>query len=214
VDLLPAHANDVLRCTDGTWTVETVCPDGCIVEEPGKPDVCKPFVSPEAYYLPWACGLSYTCTQGNNGTFSHTGKSQYAYDFGMPRQTPVLASRGGVVSHSDNIVGPGDACYDGCSTSACCDACINSGNRVVIDHGDGTSAVYLHLDSAVAAKGATVTTGTLLGYSGTSGCSFGAHLHFQVMTTCGSYFCQSIPMTFTEDPNIVTNSKPVSQNCF
>lgn len=132
----------------------------------------------------------------------------------MPRQTPVLASRGGVVSHSDNIVGPGDACYDGCSTSACCDACINSGNRVVINHGDGTSAVYLHLDSAVAAKGATVTTGMLLGYSGTSGCSFGAHLHFQVMTTCGSYFCQSIPMTFTEDPNIVTNSKPVSQNCF
>lgn len=214
VDLLPAHDGDLLRCTDGDWTVDTTCSEGCIVADPGQPDACKAVVSPEAYYLPWTCGVTYTCTQGNNGSFSHSGNMQYAYDFGMPRQTPVLASRGGVVSHSDNLVGPGDACYDGCSDSACCNTCINSGNRVVVDHGDGTSALYLHLDQATVSKGATVQTGDMLGYSGTSGCSYGAHLHFQVMNTCGIWFCSSLPMTFTENANIDTNVAVASQNCF
>jgi murein DD-endopeptidase MepM/ murein hydrolase activator NlpD len=183
------------------------------VADPGEPDTCKVPVSPGDYHLPWDCGDTYACTQGNNGSFSHSGTMQYAYDFGLPRHTPVLASRGGVVSHSDNVVGPGEACYEGCTTSACCDACINSGNRVVVDHGDGTSALYLHLDEATVSEGATVNSGAVLGYSGTSGCSFGSHLHFQVMSTCGIWFCASVPMSFAEDANVVTNGTYTSQNC-
>lgn len=213
VDILPAHDGDVLRCTNGVWAVETTCSDGCVVAPPGENDYCKASVSPDGYMLPWACGAAYQVTQGNNSAFSHTGSSAYAWDFGLPRHTAVHASRGGTVVFSQNIVGPGDSCYDGCTTDACCSSCLNTVNRVVVDHGDGTNALYLHLDEATVPQGSTVKRGDMLGWSGISGCSFGAHLHFQVQEDCGIWFCNSVQMQFSEDPGLAEGDTPTSQNC-
>ncbi len=213
VDLLPAHDGDVLRCTNSVWTVEETCADGCFVAPAGVNDYCNSVVSPDGYAMPWACGDTYKVTQGNNSSFSHTGKGAWAWDFGLPRHTPLHASRGGTVIFSQNLVGPGDGCYDGCTTDACCTTCANTVNRVVIDHGDGTAALYLHLDQATATQGATVKRGDMIGYSGISGCSFGAHLHFQVQETCGIWWCQSVQMQFVEDPNLADGDSVTSQNC-
>lgn len=149
----------------------------------------------------------------NNGPGSHVGRQQFAFDFGMPRGTPVLAARAGEVIFSDNRVGPGQDCYDGCQDGACCDRCLNTVNRVVLRHGDGTTSLYLHLDRATATVGALVGAGAELGVSGISGCSFGAHLHFQVQTDCGIWFCDSLDIDFAENPGTACGSQDASQNC-
>src|SRR4051812_20775480 len=67
------------------------------------PVVPLPAASTEAYRLPWGCGESYAVNQGNHGDIcgvhgDHVGVQEYAWDFGLPLRTPVLASRAGVVT--------------------------------------------------------------------------------------------------------------------
>ena len=109
--------------------------------------------------------------------------------------------------------GPGQDCYDGCNDQGCCDRCINTVNRVVLRHGDGTTSLYLHLDNASAQVGAMVSAGDELGVSGISGCSFGAHLHFQVQSDCGIWFCSSVPVKFADAPKLAKGVKATSGNC-
>jgi murein DD-endopeptidase MepM/ murein hydrolase activator NlpD len=56
------------------------------------------------------------------------------------------------------------------------------GNSVVIDHGDGVETIYAHMqwNSLAVAKNQQVTAGTRLGAEGTSGLSYGCHLHFEL----------------------------------
>ena len=54
------------------------------------------------------------------------------------------------------------------------------GNYVIIDHGDGITSVYAHLDSINVAAGQEVDTGVGLGKQGTTGVSTGTHLHFEI----------------------------------
>lgn len=218
VDVANQHPDDILQCTNGAWSVSQDCSTSCLVAPPGQADVCNTPVSDGQYRVPWDCGQNFTCTQGNfgdtcgGGTGSHTDKQQYAFDFGLPRHTQVVAARAGTVVFSDNIVGPGDNCYDGCSSAACCSACLNTVNRVVIRHSDGTTALYLHLDQATATVGSNVNAGDPLGWSGISGCSFGAHLHFQVQQDCGIWFCNSLPIEFVEASPMACGVSASSQN--
>jgi murein DD-endopeptidase MepM/ murein hydrolase activator NlpD len=181
---------------------------GCHIAPPGVADYCE---DGNLYHLPWKCGVSYPTTQGNHGDIcgsnggDHTGTQDYAWDWGIPRHTPILASRGGKVTRVANNVAAGDDCYDGCTqpfgTSAfwsCCNGCIDSANFVNVQHADGTVATYYHLDVATVQNGATVKAGDMLGYSGTSGCSSGPHLHFQVMGSCPTSYCQSQAISFAE----------------
>ena len=216
------HPDDLLRCTDGSWSVEQSCGNGCEVRPPGEADRCAaggPVGDDGQWHLPWDCGTTFPCTQGNfgdicgGGTGSHTGRQQYAYDFGMPAGTTVRAARAGEVIFSDNLVGPGDACFGGCDTQDCCNACLNTVNRVVLRHGDGTTSLYLHLTRATAQVGSMVNAGDELGRSGQSGCSFGAHLHFQVQTDCGIWFCDSVEAHFAEDGGMACGHNDASGNC-
>jgi len=81
-------------------------------------------------------------------------------DLPAPRNTNIYAVRGGVVSIS------------GYSSSY--------GNYVVIQHDNGVSTLYAHMNSRAVKVDAIVKQGQVIGYVGTTGSSTGNHLHFEI----------------------------------
>ncbi|GAB4580639.1 MAG: hypothetical protein Fur0022_33810 [Anaerolineales bacterium] len=59
------------------------------------------------------------------------------------------------------------------------------GNTVMIDHGNGYQTLYAHMSSVAIGCGASVSAGRTIGYSGSTGNSTGAHLHFEVRLNGG-----------------------------
>jgi len=51
---------------------------------------------------------------------------------------------------------------------------------VMIDHGNGYQTVYAHMSQVSTACGRSVSQGSIIGYSGSTGNSTGPHLHFEV----------------------------------
>ncbi len=74
--------------------------------------------------------------------------------------TPILAARGGQVI---------TATYHW-----------SYGNYVVIDHGNGDSTLYAHMNTISVSEGDIITQGSQVGTVGTTGSSTGNHLHFEV----------------------------------
>ena len=79
------------------------------------------------------------------------------------------------------------AIYQGAPVVATADGLItvnskndNSGNFVIMDHGDGFTSVYAHLLLASAGAGSRVKSGDVIGYVGSTGNSTGPHLHFEI----------------------------------
>lgn len=66
------------------------------------------------------------------------------------------------------------------------------GNRVVVDHGNGTVTLYAHLSVVRVRVGQTVNKGDVLGDMGSTGRSTGTHLHFEVRT--GGTFLDPLTM--------------------
>lgn len=54
------------------------------------------------------------------------------------------------------------------------------GYAVLLDHGQGLTTLYAHLDGFAVSSGQHVAAGQAVGYVGDTGYSFGAHLHFEV----------------------------------
>jgi TonB family protein len=54
------------------------------------------------------------------------------------------------------------------------------GNLIIIDHGNGYTSRYTHLDSSRVKKGDLVTQGQPIGLLGNTGVSTGPHLHFEI----------------------------------
>jgi murein DD-endopeptidase MepM/ murein hydrolase activator NlpD len=182
--------------------------------------------SPSAYRLPWQCGHVFPVNQGNHGDIcghlgNHLGIEEFAWDFGLPMRTPVVATRAGKVTLAETPSPPGSECYQGCPNDtsgsdleqqACCARCLYSANKVNVQHADGVISSYSHLDQVVVKVGQTVNAGDLLGYSGTTGCSTGPHLHFQIMYGCPQGYCQSLPMRFEDAGVPACGAKAISQN--
>ena len=124
------------------------------------------------YLLPFPAGTSATCVQEGPGPFSHEGSERYAVDFGLAVGSPVVAARGGrvVAVKEDSDRGGPSRAY------------AKDGNRVLVEHPDGTRAVYLHLekDGAPVEVGEFVRRGQEIGRSGYTGWSAVPHLHFEV----------------------------------
>jgi len=137
------------------------------------------FENPDTFYkIPFSGG--YTVSQGNNGAFTHNGAGRYAWDFPKPAFTTVLAARGGIV------IDLGESSSQSCYNSILGD-CFNctgaaSGNFVKIRHRDGAVSRYFHFrqNGVLVSLNQRVYRGTPLGLVGTTGCSTGNHLHFDV----------------------------------
>ncbi len=172
----------------------------CTLDEAPEP--------PDGFYIPLPCGMQATVTQGNMGKLSHNGLHAYAFDFGVPLDTPVVAMADGVVTLIYDETGPGDPCYNGGGPE-----CGPAGNLVILLHGDGSTTLYKHLNLVQVAPGDTVERGEQIGLSGTTGYSTGRHLHAMRMENCGNLTCQSIGLEFVEAGVPVTGQVVTSQNC-
>ncbi len=81
----------------------------------------------------------------------------------------------------DLAVGYGTAIY-AAKSGTVVDAAYNkyNGNYVTINHNDGYTTTYAHMDHSTVSVGQTVSQGEVIGYVGTSGYTTGAHLHIEV----------------------------------
>jgi len=138
------------------------------------------------YDLPFEKGASFKVAQGYDGTISHQNK--FALDFSTPVNTPVHASREGLVIEvvEKNV--------RRCEKPSCADF----NNYVKILHSDGTIMQYLHLkrNGATVEAGDTVNKGALIGYSGNTGWSTGPHLHIDLYLTDSNNKYQTLKTKF------------------
>lgn len=98
---------------------------------------------------------------GNRDT-GIAGASTYhqGVDLAAPQMTPIYASRGGTVTR---------ATYGSAA-----------GYYVSINHGDGFSSIYMHMEYYTVSAGQTVSQGQVIGYVGKTGVASGYHLHFGI----------------------------------
>ena len=109
----------------------------------------------------------------NGGPYTSYHEGQ---DFGVPAGIPVLAPADGVAALAEplNV----------------------RGNAVILDHGGGVFTGYWHLSEIRVAPGQAVAAGDVLGLSGNTGLSTGAHLHWELRI----YGIAVDPVQFLVDP--------------
>ncbi len=138
-------------------------------DDPQDPDCLERavFGAPEdsPYVLPYPVGSNYGVLQTYCGPLSHGKDGQMAIDFLMPLGSTVAAARDGIVRRT----------YDSHEDFG------SSFNIIYIEHDDGTSAFYAHLQqhSVRVHSGDRVVAGQEIALSGSSGTSL-EHLHFGV----------------------------------
>lgn len=89
-----------------------------------------------------------------------------AIDIAAGEGAPIYASDSGTVVYAGPIGG-------------------GYGNMIMIDHGNGYHTLYAHLSAVGVRCGQSVGQGSLIGFSGSTGNSTGAHLHFEVRQNGG-----------------------------
>lgn len=119
-----------------------------------------------------------TSPYGTRRTYYTGGPVSYheGQDFGVPEGVPVLAPAAGIVALAEPLQ--------------------VRGNAVILDHGGGVFTGYWHLSELTVAVGQEVGVGDVVGISGNTGLSTGAHLHWELRI----YGISVDPMQFTEQP--------------
>jgi murein DD-endopeptidase MepM/ murein hydrolase activator NlpD len=145
--------------------------------------------------------------QCSSGCSTHNDDSmRFAFDFDLAEGTPVLAARAGTVALA-NGSWPSDHCLSASDAENGGSVAVgNETNFVEIDHGDGSSALYLHLSEVSpsierkAKTGERVEQGEVLGLSGKTGFTGCVpHLHFQVEGSVrADWFTTSLPVSFAD----------------
>lgn len=118
----------------------------------------------------WSDLFNYPCNGRKSSPFgvkrSYNGAPVTSYhkglDIAVPRGTPVKSpARGKVV-----LTG-----YESNRFHV-------HGNTIIIDHGQGLTSIYMHLDSISVNEGDMVSKGDVIGTVGSTGISTGPHLHW------------------------------------
>ena len=120
---------------------------------PGAPVSSGGWVRPSGG---WLSGTFGWCANAFCSGVSHTG-----IDLALGCGNPIYAASGGRVVFS-GWAGMG-------------------GNMVYITHPDGTQTRYAHMSRIAAGYGQNVSTGTVIGYVGSTGASTGCHLHYETL---------------------------------
>jgi len=152
-----------------------------------KDDQIESVLSGQAVYsyeLPYKANISHVLWQDYFNYADHKG-----YDFDFKVGSEIYAVKGGIViGIKENST---THCYP-CSAS-----CAKTGNYIAIKNDDGYIDFYVHIsadttkskkDGAIVATGDRVETGTLIGYSGFTGCATKAHLHYHQRTSSNGSF--------------------------
>lgn len=109
----------------------------------------------------------------------YTSGTHDGIDFRASLATPVRASLSGTVMEVNH------GAVQNCQY----------GKWVLIRHGNGLATLYGHLSDVSVSKGASVTIGQVIGYSGNTGYATGPHLHFTVYlaeaVSFKQYVCKS-----------------------
>ncbi len=128
------------------------------------------------YRLPFAKGSKFLLIQAYNSKMSH--RNELSLDFKMKKGSKVCAARGGVVI----------AVKEDSNVGGLKDEYLSQGNHIIIQHEDGSRAMYWHLQNngALVNVGDSVIKGQLIGYSGNTGYTAFPHLHFQVQDVNGN----------------------------
>jgi len=124
------------------------------VSEPGS--CAGPFSGPTGSYT-----FIYPTDDHSLSGTDYLPNSHPGLDFRAPFGVSIYASDSGVVV------------FSGLSTRG-------YGNLVIVDHGNGWQTAYAHLSRILAGCGQGVSQGAVIGLSGSTGNSTGAHLHFEM----------------------------------
>jgi murein DD-endopeptidase MepM/ murein hydrolase activator NlpD len=114
------------------------------------------YIWPEAVSKKISSPFGTRSSPGGIGSTNHKGVDIS----GVGTRTQVLAAKSGTV-----IVSTYSSSY---------------GNYVVVSHGSGNTTLYAHMSALKVSAGQYVKQGTVLGITGSTGHSTGAHLHFEV----------------------------------
>ena len=115
---------------------------------------------------PVAAGYDLTARFGQGGGYWSGGRHT-GLDFAASGGTEVRAAQAGTVV----LVG-----WQG-----------SYGNRIEVEHADGTITTYSHLSGMGVGVGDRVAAGQAIGAMGSTGNSTGTHLHFEVIEPSGSF---------------------------
>ena len=109
----------------------------------------------------WPCETPFGISSGY-GWRTIYGYTEFHLGIDLPNVTgsPIWAADGGVVVFADHTP--------------------SYGNNVRIAHANGYSTVYAHLDEIRVSVGDKVFKGQQIGTMGSTGLSYGTHLHFEV----------------------------------
>jgi hypothetical protein len=175
-----------------------------------------------AYALPAPAGTTLLVAQGNADATFRGPDERYAFDFTAADGSssfPVVAARGGTVMATRGVA-RGGRCTEPSPRSR--PDCWRDVNYVLIDHGDGTSGLYLHLERGrlPVRAGDVVSTGQPLGNAGDSGWTERVGLQFQVQRTPawnqqgggGWFLTESVPVSFADAGVPPTGSLVTSAN--
>ena len=121
--------------------------------------VAAPAQATPLFKAPYACGQGWTAS-----TYGGHGGNGNAVDFNLyPGQVdlgqPTLASAGGTVTYRGENAG-------------------RAGNYLTIDHGDGWTTQYMHLQTMIVNAGQIVAAGQQIGTVGNTGTGH-PHLHYR-----------------------------------
>jgi murein DD-endopeptidase MepM/ murein hydrolase activator NlpD len=110
---------------------------------------------------PSASGLIWPVNGPVTSPFGYRwGRLHAGIDIAVPYGTPIHAAASGRV-----VIAGWEGGY---------------GNYTCIDHGGGMATCYAHQSSIAVSVGRSVSQGQVIGYVGSTGHSFGPHLHFEV----------------------------------